>query len=131
VTAETDTHATIKELLEAALSTGSMTKLYKENQLEKYDIPGLDRLLKHGRKLRKLWQEAMYPACKTSVNWVTRNIRRTVRKRALEKWDTKLANCEVTLQTLSPIPKTHSTGGGGTKGTIYNSWFLRSHILSN
>jgi hypothetical protein len=105
VTAETDTHATIEKLLEAGLSTGSMTKLYKENQLDKYDIPGLDHLLKHGRKLRKLWQEAMYPACKTSVNWVARNIRRRARIRTLEKWETKLTNCEVTCQAIWPTAK--------------------------
>jgi hypothetical protein len=33
------------------------------------DIPGLDRLLKHKRRLRKLWQKARDPACKTAVNW--------------------------------------------------------------
>jgi ribosomal protein L20 len=31
-------------------------------------IPGLDGLLKHKRRLRKLWQETMEPACKTPVN---------------------------------------------------------------
>jgi hypothetical protein len=42
----------------------------------KYDISGPDHLLKHKRKLRKLWQEAGDPACKTAVNCVTRNIRK-------------------------------------------------------
>jgi hypothetical protein len=32
------------------------------------DIRGLDRLLKHKRKLKKLWQETRDPACKTAVN---------------------------------------------------------------
>jgi hypothetical protein len=32
------------------------------------DLPGLDRLLKHKQRLRKLWQETRDPACKTAVN---------------------------------------------------------------
>jgi hypothetical protein len=45
------------------LSTKKITKLD-----QKYEIPGLDRLLKHKRKLRKLWQETRDPKCKTEVN---------------------------------------------------------------
>jgi hypothetical protein len=33
-----------------------------------YDILGLHRLLKHKRRLRKLWQETRDPACKTAVS---------------------------------------------------------------
>jgi hypothetical protein len=36
----------------------------------KCEIPGLGRLLKHKRKLRKLWQETRDPA-KTAINLVT------------------------------------------------------------
>jgi hypothetical protein len=71
----------------------------------KYEMPGLDRLLKHKRKFRKLWQETKNPVCKTAVNWVTRNIRRMIRKRALERWEIKLANCEVTPQAIWLIAK--------------------------
>jgi hypothetical protein len=39
------------------------------------DIPGLDRLLKHKLRLRKLWQETRDPACKTAVNWVSKSTR--------------------------------------------------------
>jgi hypothetical protein len=53
------------------------------------DILGLDRLLKHKRNLRKLCQETSDPACKTAVNWATRLIRRMIRKKALERWETK------------------------------------------
>jgi hypothetical protein len=66
----------------------------------KYEIPVLVHLLNHKRKLRKLRQETRDPASKTAVNWVTHNIRRMVRKRALERWETKLANCEVTPQAI-------------------------------
>jgi hypothetical protein len=38
-------------------------------------LPGLDRLLEHKQKLRKLWQETRDPACKTAVNWVMESIR--------------------------------------------------------
>jgi hypothetical protein len=47
------------------------------------DLPGLDRLLKHKQRLRKLRQETRDPACKTAVNWVTKSIRRMTGKRHL------------------------------------------------
>jgi hypothetical protein len=59
---------------------------------QKYKIPGLDHLLKNKRKLRKLWQETRDPACKMTVNWITQNIRRTIRKEDLndgkQRWQT-------------------------------------------
>jgi hypothetical protein len=48
------------------------------------DLPGLDLLLKHKQRLRKLWQETRDPACKTALNWVTKSIKRMTRKKALE-----------------------------------------------
>jgi hypothetical protein len=51
------------------------------------DLPGLDRLLKHKQKLRKLWHETRDPACKTAVNWVTKTIRRMTRRKTLEMGD--------------------------------------------
>jgi hypothetical protein len=69
------------------------------------DLPGLDRLLKHKRKLRKLWHETRDPACKTAVNWVVKTIRQITRKKALERWETRIANCEATPQALWPIAK--------------------------
>jgi hypothetical protein len=71
-------------------------------------MPGLDHLLKHERKLKKLWQETGDPACKTAVNWVTQNIRRMVRKTALERRETNLENCEVTPQAIWPVAKSLS-----------------------
>jgi hypothetical protein len=38
------------------------------------DLPGLDRLLKHKQRLRKLWHETRDPACQTAVNWVIKTI---------------------------------------------------------
>jgi hypothetical protein len=71
----------------------------------KYEIPGVDSLLKHKRKLRKLWRETRTPTCKTAVNWVAQNIRRMVRKIELERRETKVANCELTPQAIWPISK--------------------------
>jgi hypothetical protein len=45
------------------LSTSKITLLDLNN-----DIPGLDRLLKHKQRLRKLLQETRDPACKTAEN---------------------------------------------------------------
>jgi hypothetical protein len=72
----------------------------------------LERLLKHKQKLRKLWQETRDSACKTAVNWVTKTVRRIVRKRALEQWETKIENCEVTPQAIWPIAKSLKKRGG-------------------
>jgi hypothetical protein len=69
------------------------------------DIPGLDRLLKHKRRLRKLCQETRDPACKTAINWVTKSIRRMIRKKALERCETQISNTEVTPQAIWPIAK--------------------------
>jgi hypothetical protein len=71
----------------------------------KYEILALNPLLKHKSKLRKLWQETRDLACKTAVNWVSWNIRRTVWKRALERCETKLTNGKVTPQAIWPIVK--------------------------
>jgi hypothetical protein len=65
----------------------------------------LERLLKHKQRLRKLWQENRDPTCKTAVNWVTKTIRRIARKKALERWETKRENCEVTPQAIWSIAK--------------------------
>jgi hypothetical protein len=50
-----------------------------------------------------MWQEIRDPACKTAVNWVTKQIRRMTRKKALERWETKMDTCEVTPQSIGPI----------------------------
>jgi hypothetical protein len=44
------------------LATSKVTLSDKNNE-----IPGPDLLLKHNRRLRKLWQETRDPACKTAV----------------------------------------------------------------
>jgi hypothetical protein len=40
-----------------------------------------------------------------AVNWVTKSIRRMTRKKALERWETKMGNTEVTHQAIWPIAK--------------------------
>jgi hypothetical protein len=82
------------------LSTNKVTLSDSNN-----DIPGLDLLLKHKQRLRKLWQETRDPACKTAVNWVSGAIRRMTRKKTLERWEIKLGNAVVTPQAIWPIAK--------------------------
>jgi hypothetical protein len=53
-----------------------------------------------------------------AINWVTPNIR----KRSLETWETRLANCEVTPQAIWPIAKSLMERSGP------NSWSLKPHI---
>jgi hypothetical protein len=68
------------------LSTSKITLSELNN-----DLPGLDRLSKYKKKMRKLWQETRDPGCKKTVNWVSKSIGRMTRKKALERWETKLA----------------------------------------
>jgi hypothetical protein len=75
----------------------------------------------HKRKLIKLLQETRDPACKTAVNWVTRNITRMVPKRALERLETKLANCEVTPQAIWPVAKSLTKRGGPKASSAIHS----------
>jgi hypothetical protein len=95
---------------------------------QKYEIPVLDRLLKQN-KTHKIMARTSDPACKAAVNWATLHIRRTVWKRELQRWETKLANCEVTLRAMWPFA--NALKKSKTKGTICNSWSLRPLILSN
>jgi hypothetical protein len=90
---------------------------------------GLDCLLTHKQRLRKLWQETRDPACKTALNWVTKTIRRMAWKRTLERWETKIENCEVTPHAIWPIAKS-LTKRGGPKAPTCNSWSFRPSILS-
>jgi hypothetical protein len=76
------------------------------------DLPALDRLLKLKRRLRKLWQETRDPTCKTPVNWVTKSIRQLTCRKAMEGWETKIANTEVTPQTIWPIAKSVTKRNG-------------------
>jgi hypothetical protein len=46
-----------------------------------------------------------------AVNWATGNIRRVVRRKARERWETMMANCEVTPKATRPIAKFLSKRG--------------------
>jgi hypothetical protein len=71
----------------------------------KEELPELERLRQLKNRLRKLWQEARDPACKTAVNWITKRIRRMTQKKLKEQWDTKMGNCKVTPQAIWPMAK--------------------------
>jgi hypothetical protein len=68
------------------------------------DLSGSDRLLKNKQRLRKLWHKARDPACKTAINRVAKTIRMT-RRKSLERWETRMGNCEVTPQAIWPTAK--------------------------
>jgi hypothetical protein len=55
--------------------------------------------------MRKLWQETRDPGCKKTFNWVSKSVRRLTRKKALERWENKLANTELTPPAIWPIAK--------------------------
>jgi hypothetical protein len=96
------------------------------------DLPGLDRLLKQKQRLRKLWQETRDPACKTAVNWVTNAIRQMAHRRALERWETKIANTDVTPHAIRvwPIAKSLMKRDGAKEPTaIHGPFGLTFHPL--
>jgi hypothetical protein len=69
------------------------------------DFTRLNQLLNHKQRERKLWQETRDPACKMTINWRTKIIRRMTRKKVLEWLQTKTDNFEVTPQGIWPIAK--------------------------
>jgi hypothetical protein len=89
----------------------------------KLELPGLDRLLKQKHRLRKLWQETSDPDCKIAVNWVKNLIRRMTRRRALERWETKIANIDITPQAIWPIAKSLMKRDGPKKPTAIRGIF--------
>jgi hypothetical protein len=91
------------------------------------NLPGLDRLLKQKQRVRKLWQETRDPARKIAVNWVTNAIRRMTRR--LERWETKLANTELTLPAIWPIAKSLTNRDGLRAPTaIHGLLGLKYHL---
>jgi hypothetical protein len=72
-----DFRASIASAYRLASSKGTLSSINNE-------IPGLDRLLTHKRRLRKLCQETRDPSCETAVNWVTKSIRRVTHTKTLE-----------------------------------------------
>jgi hypothetical protein len=93
-------------------------------------IPGLVRQLKHKKRLRKLWQETMDPMCKQAFNWISKTIRRVTRKRAPERWESKIANSEVTPQAIWPIAELLTNWVGPTAPTaIHGPLGIKFHPL--
>jgi hypothetical protein len=88
----------------ASACTGHLTKTTTISDHSRSPT-GMERLLEHKKRLRKLWQETRDSACKTAVNWVTKTVRRMVRRRKLERWETKIENCEGLRQAIWPIAK--------------------------
>jgi hypothetical protein len=73
-----------KAALELTASIASVYRLSTSkvniSELNSY-IPGLDKLLKHKKRLRKPWQETRDRMCKKEFNWISKMIRRMIRKR--------------------------------------------------
>jgi hypothetical protein len=68
--------------------------------------------------MRKLWQETRDPGCKTEVNWVSKAISRMTREKALERWESKLANTELSPQAIWPIVKSLANRDGPRAPTV-------------
>jgi hypothetical protein len=92
------------------------------------NLPGLDRLLKHKPRLRKLWQETRDPACKAADNRVMKATRRMTRKRHLNGGETKLSCTEVTPQAIWTIAKSLvKRDGPRTLTAIHGASGLKFH----
>jgi hypothetical protein len=86
-------------------------------------LPELDHLLQLKHRLRKLWHETRVPTCKTAVNWVTKTIRRMTRKKAMERWDIRVGNCEVTPRDIWPIAKSLLNRDAPKAPTVVHGYF--------
>jgi hypothetical protein len=75
-------------------------------------------LLNYKKMLRKLWHETRDPEYKTTLNRVSKSIRRLTRKKALERWETRLANTEETPQAIWPIAKSLINRDGPRAPTV-------------
>jgi hypothetical protein len=64
--------------------------------------------LKHRQRLKNYSKRN--PVCTIAVNWVIKTVRRITRKRTLQQWKTKAANCKVTPQAIWPIVKSLTKG---------------------
>jgi hypothetical protein len=90
------------------------------SDMNNHDLPGLDCLLKQKQRLRELWQETRDPACKPAVNWLKKTIRQMTRRKALEWWETKIGDREVT-QAIWPIVKSLIKRDGPKAPTVIHS----------
>jgi hypothetical protein len=52
-----------------------------------------------------LFHETREPACKTAVNWVTKPTHRMTQRNAIERWEAKISNSEVTPHVLWHLEK--------------------------
>jgi hypothetical protein len=85
------------------------------------DLPGVDRLLNYKKRVRRLWQETRDPGCKKAVNCVSNAIRRIIRKKTLEQWETKLENTELAPQEIWLIAKSLTNRDGPRAPTAIQS----------
>jgi hypothetical protein len=66
------------------------------------------------------------PACKTAVNQVSKAIKRMTRKEALERYETRISNAEVTPQSTLPIAKSlFKRDGPGAPTAIHGASDLK------
>jgi DNA-binding transcriptional regulator YdaS (Cro superfamily) len=93
------------ELISLRIQINSWEEADKEAHDFTMFFPGLQNLLRHKRRLRNVWQVTRYPVRKTAVNWIAKTIRRITPRKALERWETKVGNCEITPEVLWPIAK--------------------------
>jgi hypothetical protein len=118
-----DFTASIASAYRLAPSKVTLSDLNKE-------LTGLDLLLKHKQRLRKLWHETRDPTCKTAQKQVTKTVRRLTRRKALERWETRIGNCEVTPQGIWPTAKSLMKRNGTKAPTaIHGLLGLKYHPL--
>jgi hypothetical protein len=72
-----------------------------------------------------LWQETGDSTCKTTVNLAEKSIRRLSRRKALQRWETKTANTEVTYSHIAiwPIAKSLMKRDGPKAPTVIRGPF--------
>jgi len=77
---------------EASVFTASVASAYRlaTHKLALSDLnnapSGLDHFLQLKQRLRKLWHKTRNPTCKTALKWVTKTIRKMVRRNGIAVW---------------------------------------------
>jgi hypothetical protein len=70
----------------------------------------IDNFLQLKWRLWKLWHETRDPTCKTVLNRVTKMILKTVQRNAIERWETKQSNAEITPHAIWLLVKSLGRG---------------------
>jgi hypothetical protein len=102
---------------------------------QKYEMPCLDYLLEHKRKLRKVMMKSRDPKCKMAVNWVTQNISRRQHLKDGKQCYTVTKKLQEQIFSVRYGPRayhsTHEVQAGARELELWNVEAEESTVLSD